>query len=84
MKFRGSVKRRLARFSAGATVLPSPASRLLGHDDQPVGTVLMAEHASEARIELLVVLNIGADFAKLAEAPELTLERAALSYDCPQ
>ena len=81
VKFRGTVKRRLARL-LGTGAVPAPLGmRLLGDNDQALGTVLMAEYAGAAEFEMLAVLKRDADDVFSADLPARRLQRAAMIYD---
>ncbi|MEQ8233846.1 MAG: hypothetical protein RLW61_08420 [Gammaproteobacteria bacterium] len=76
VRFRGSVKRRLARFAATGDALPAPGTRLVvSGSDRACGTVLMAAPATHDRTELLAVLDVGATGVALATHPQQLLER---------
>ncbi|MEQ8661021.1 MAG: hypothetical protein RLW62_09410 [Gammaproteobacteria bacterium] len=76
VRFRGSVKRRLARLAGNPATLPAPGTRLHGTDGEtPCGTVLMAAHATPARVELLAVLDVAASDVTLAGPAGVALER---------
>jgi len=76
VRFRGSVKRRLAHLSFAGAVPPAPGTRLLAAGtDTARGTVLMAAPRDSDHGELLCVLDIEATDVRLANQPDVLLER---------
>ncbi len=76
VRFRGSVKRRLARLACPGASTPAPGTRLLTASDVAVGTVLGAARASAQSIEMLAVLDVDAPAIHLADS---TVEAVLLS-----
>ncbi len=78
VRFRGSVKRRLAHLLFEGTVPPPPGTRLLAAGaDTARGTVLLAAQRDAAHGELLCVLDLEAADVRLSDQPDVPLERAA-------
>ena len=76
VRFRGSVKRRLAHLLFDGTVPPPPGTRLVAAGaDSARGTVLLAAQRDAAHGELLCVLDLEANDVRLADRPDVPLER---------
>ncbi len=81
VKFRGEVKRRLARLLGQTTDRPVPGTRIVTRDGEPLGTVLLAETTGEQQVEILAVLNRAADTVFLSGADADALSRGAMIYE---
>lgn len=66
VRFRGTVKRRLARLGSRGELVPAAGTRLLAGEDTPAGTVLAAARASAQTLEMLAVLDVDAPATRLA------------------
>jgi len=76
VRFRGSVKRRLAHMVFDGTVPPPPGARLVaGGTETARGTVLLAAQRDATHGELLCVRDLEAADVRLADRPAVTLER---------
>ncbi len=80
VKFRGSVKRRLARLAAVGASPSAPGTRLVDDHNKAVGTVLNAETAGADGVEILAVVNRDAETLALAEHAGQLLQRLELPY----
>lgn len=77
VRYRGSVKRRLAQLEGSAENLPVPGTHILADREAHVGTVLCAAHARGHTLEMLAVLDLH------AHTKALTAEGAALTLRSP-
>ena len=78
----GSVKRRMRRYSAPGSFVPSPGAQVQRADGMAVGEVVRAARDAD-RIELLAVVEHEAAAGALTIAPNLSLTLEPLPYDVP-
>jgi tRNA-modifying protein YgfZ len=79
----GTVKRRLRRFSAATTTVPSPGTSVLDDNGNDVGDVIRAAPTDTGTIELLAVVPVNAAPTPLflAGQPDTPLHREPLPYE---
>ncbi|MEX2479263.1 MAG: hypothetical protein WD928_00235 [Gammaproteobacteria bacterium] len=79
VRFRGTVKRRLARLSGDPGTPAASGSRVCGvGSEQAVGTVLDCVRIADESVELLAVLRVDAEAIYLAGSPGSLLRRQPL------
>jgi tRNA-modifying protein YgfZ len=77
VRYRGQVKRRLARLKGNAENLPVAGTRILSDAEAHVGTVLYAAYAQHQTLEMLAVLDLD------AHSMALTVEGSAMTIMSP-
>ena len=80
VKFRGAVKRRVQRVVIATSRVPTAGARLLGADDAPHGTVLIAALRADGACEALTVIDVDSGPLHLADAPGAFVEVLPLPY----
>lgn len=84
VRFRGTVKRRLARLSGTPGTFPASASRVYAAgSEQAVGTVLDCVRITDESMELLAVVRVDAEAIYLADNPDRLLQRQPLPVSSP-
>ncbi len=81
VRFRGSVKRRLARFALTCEAALPAGARLVDDDGRTRGTVLFTARSDGTDCEALVVLDCDAGTVSLADAPQVAPRRLPLAGD---
>ena len=80
VKFRGSVKRRVQRYSLASGTAPAAGSRIVGPDEVAHGTVLASARATPGLWEILAVVDLDVGAIHLAGGDRAPLKMLPLPY----